>query len=516
MRVRIQLPLFFALCSFALLLFFLFWHLRLGLVRYFDVDEYAHLHWASQIVMGRRPYIDFLTFFPPGFAWFLTPVFWFFSGTAPFFSGRVLAFGVFAAIVGTSMVLFWMLRRSWAAIAAGAILAFLPIPFDKYLEIRPDSLATFLAMAGMIFQIQGMREIGGKKQNVPSFLFVAGIFYGASLLVLPKVLPQVLVAVGVVIFMDVGKKISIWRHGRDAKYISFPFFGGLAIPIALFGLWALTLGNLDVVIYSLTTLPVEANKISQFFIMMPDLFFYPNALFYGQDGWARGLVVNHILWFIGLGVGIYRLVTPFLARGRDGVWEELLVSGTLFVQVIFYVLIVPLKHAQYLIPIGVLVAWYAADGIYMAWEWVKTRRVGRIAFAGVFVVAALTLLKTFLEISSPKLFWTNQAAMDSLTRIFATIPKDAFVLDLDGRTLYYRDPYYACCLPFGQFTQFLSRPLPPLSQALEQTKTPYIYQGELKRVTTLTPEDQAYINSNYAPWQAGDDQLLVRKRTGKF
>lgn len=32
--------------------------------RFFDVDEFTHMHWAAQIFMGDKPYIDFFTFFP--------------------------------------------------------------------------------------------------------------------------------------------------------------------------------------------------------------------------------------------------------------------------------------------------------------------------------------------------------------------------------------------------------------------------------------------------------------------
>ena len=96
-----------------------------------------------------------------------------------------------------------------------------------------------------------------------------------------------------------------------------------------------------------------------------------------------------------------------------------------------------------------------------------------------------------------------------MVELYKTIPQTEYILDLDGRTLYYPNPYYVCCLPFGQHEPFLSRPLPSLVDALERTKTGYVYEGELKRIQTLSPVNQAYIYRNYTP--SGIANLWARK-----
>ncbi|MBI3560069.1 hypothetical protein HY087_03000, partial [Candidatus Gottesmanbacteria bacterium] len=509
------------LTSFFFLLVFLWWHYRLGITRYIDVDEFAHLSWAYQMLSGQRPYLDFLFFFPPGFHLFLIPLFALGHGVTPIIAGRVMAFIIFVLLVGTVMLLFWLLRRSWTAILVGIILAFLPMPFDKFLEIRPDTLATLFAMVGMVFQILGMQDLAlkgltflGKK--VKPYQFLAGFLYGLSLLILPKTLPQVGVAIGVLVLMDIVRKygkpsthdltvgalgyfalrpslnprsnergirvLGKSNYGRSANYNSFLFLLGLAIPLILFALWVVTLGNINQVIYSLTALPVEANKISQTFIMQPDLFFYPNTTFYGGAGWTRGLLVNHAIWVIAILVGAYRLVTP-----RS--WSDFLVAATFFVSVIFYVLIVPLKHAQYLIPIAVFVAFYAADAVDMAWNAVRERIISLAAaiFLTLYIIGLIGLRQIFVEINTPKLSWTNRETINQLSTLYQTIPTNEYVLDLTGETIYYKHPYAVCCLPFGQFAPYLTRPLPPLARALEETKTRYIFEGGLKRINTLLP-----------------------------
>ena len=483
MKIKKIAPVLLFVVSCLLSVDFIWWHLQLGLVRYFDVDEFAHLHWTSQMLMGKKPYLDFLTFFPPGFWWFLAPLFSFGWGTtAPIIAARAAMFFVFAATAAVTGLLFWQMRRSyWLALFAAAILAFLPLPLDKTVEIRPDNLATLLLLLGVYFQVRVLL----KKSEVFSG-WASGFCYGASVVVLTKTVPVILPGVALAAWE--------WKRGREA----INFFAGLSIPLLIVGLWALTLGDLGKVWYWLVQLPVEANRISQIFFMAPDLFFYPNGIFYGNNGWSRELLTNHALWIVGLLVGIYRLVVPF---GK----AEVFVAGTFLLQVVIYVQFIPLKHAQYLIAIAPFVAFYVADGILALY-----RKTPFTVFVFMFLLLSVYLFQTNDRINRPKLGWTNKEAIAYLEKLYTTVPKTEYILDLDGRTLYYPDPYYACCIPFGQFAPFLSQPLPSLADSLEKTKTKYIYQGQLKRVTTLLPGDQTYIAGHYEPVY-GDEQLLVRK-----
>ena len=475
MKIKKNVAILLSLTSVLMLLVFLWWHWRLGMTRYFDVDEFAHLSWAYQMFSGRRPYIDFLFYIPPGFQVFLMPLFLLGGGVTPILAGRLVQFVLFVVLVEVTMLLFWIMRRSWVAILAGVILAFLPLPFDKFLEIRPDTLAMIFAMLGMVFQIK-------KKWAV------AGVCYGISLLIFPKVLPQVGVAIAVALFT------------KNVR----PLLGGFVIPLSVFGLWALTLGNLDQVIYSLTKLPVEALKISQTFIMMPDLFFYPNTIFYGAPGWSTGLIVNHAIWILAIVVGAYRLVTP----GKS--WSEFLIASTFFIHIFFYIQIVPLKHTQYLIPIAVYVAFYAADAVNLLWQKAKRNFITITTFIIVITVIEINFYRIFLSVNMPKLAWTNADTIRDMTTLFRMVPTSEYILDLTGQTIYYKHPFVACCIHFGQSAPYMTRPLPSLGEALEKTSTKYIFEGGLKRTNTLLSIDQAYIVAHYLPHPAIGG-LLVRR-----
>ncbi|MCL4360223.1 hypothetical protein M1555_03155 [Patescibacteria group bacterium] len=481
------------------------WHRTLGLVRFFDADEFAYLHWAAHMAAGRVPYRDFFLFVPPGFGWFLMPLFFFGHGISPLIAARVMEFAVFTLLVGVTIGLFWLLRRSWLALLAGVFLAFLPLPFDKFIEVRPDTLAALLVTGGIVGEILWMREKGAR------YGVLAGVLYAASLIVLPKTLPGVVVGVGIAAGSAMGRGEDGKRGEgkRMVRMLAAPALGFL-LPLLMFGVWCLSVGNLPLVLYSIFRLPFEVNEISRTFVMMPDLFFYPNAVYFGAGGWGEALLVNHALWMAGLVFGLYRLLTPVLTRGKTYLWEELLLALNFLALVFFYVEFIPLKHAQYLIPIAVFVAWYSADMLDSLWQKMKRSTAGIVVFG----VAALGLLGLLYSVNAaaeqPKLAGTNTQNLTALAVLYRTLPRATPVLDLVGSMLYYPDPYYACCLPIGQFAAYLSRPLPPLAAALEREKVPYIYQGEPGRVSTLLPADQEYIRLHYHPVADGDPALLVR------
>ena len=59
------------------IVYLLVWKYRLGVARYFDIDEFAHLHWGYSFFIGEKPYADFFYFFPPFFLYLLKPIFFF-------------------------------------------------------------------------------------------------------------------------------------------------------------------------------------------------------------------------------------------------------------------------------------------------------------------------------------------------------------------------------------------------------------------------------------------------------
>lgn len=503
-QFRVPLAKILGLFSFGLLLLLLWSRLDSSLMRYFDADELAYLHWAHNVFSGHLPYRDFLLYAPPGFLYVLAPMYAFVEGQVVLFVGRTVAFVLYVMTAGAMSYLFWQVRKSWVAVLAAALFVFLPLPQDKLMEIRPDTLAVLLALLGLICEIDAIR--------LPRryWMFtLSGLLYGASLLVLQKTLPQVVVS-SVVLFawMFLGEE-SVWHRKR--AFISF--VAGGVISFGMFVFWVAFVFRdwtvVDTVVYSLTKLPFEVNRIGEVFGMQADLFFYPNTVYYGLPGWSVGLVANHICWFIGLMAGSIRFVSPFVAHGKKGVWQEMLIAGTWLSYILSFLYGYPLRHAQYLIPIAVFVAFYAADVVLVAWNYLNQRQEGRFVFILGFAALCIGIWNVNGQINMPKLMLTNDEDVRILNRAIAMIPKGAYVLDLVGSTIYFADPYYVCCVPFGQWEPYLSRPLPDLPSTLERTHTRYIYQGRLGRVSTLSAANQAYIRAHYRS-ESADNSLLVR------
>lgn len=495
------------LVSSLLLLFFLWWRYRLGMSRYFDADEFVHMHWTAQMLLGHRPYSDFLTFFPPGFWFFLMPAFiggW--CTVGPFIFARFLVYLLFLLTALGSGLVFWEMRRSFlGSIWVLVFLSFLPMPLDKFLEIRPDNLSTMLVVWGLYFQLRWVLRTSR------SGAFVSGILYGMAVFTLTKVVPVVAVN-SLFAFFWYRSKYPDWFRLRSGLMV---FLSGIVLWLVILMFYGLSAGDFSRFWYSIVAMPVEANKISRFFIMMPNLFFYPNSIYYGADGWNTGLVVNHALWMLGIFFGCFRLLVPTSVPEKgnprevnaDRAWAEVLVGVQLALNIIIFVLFIPLKHAQYLIPISPFIAVYLADFFGSLYR--KSNRSYRGLYAGVMLFFLGFMAQTFIQVNKPKLQWNNTDELDKLQNLYQKIPQNEMVLDLDGKLIFNPDAYYACCIPFGQFSRFLTRPLPDLKNVLELNRVKYINQGGLNRVNDLDPKAVDYIRSVYRPSEI-DSSILIR------
>ncbi len=492
--------------------YFLYWKFQLGLVRYFDLDEYAYLWWASHMHQGLMPYRDFLFGAMPGFLWLLSSLFTFFHGATPLIAGRILMDIVFTALAVSAGVLFWEMRKSWLAVAVPLFLVFLPLPADKFLEIRPDTLSLLFVLLGMIFLVHvmnGKTDETHTRYSNTFFVGAAAFNFACSLVVLQKTLP--IVGISGICFL--GWCMTSFRIKSLAKYTYRKFFFaaliGSGIVIGLTAIWFfLRVGDIKLVWYSLVRLPMEINVLGNIWRIEPTQFFYPNDTFYGTYGYNIGYILNLIFWCTSMLIGVVRFVVPMVPNGKKGVWQELMLSGVFIASLILYKSFFSMKHTQYLMPSAIFVAWYAADGFFIMWDRLKHAHIGRIFYISMWCLVLGMLVKGYWVVNAPKFFWRNDAEIQTVATILRTIPQSEAILDLVGLTMYYPASYYLSALPIGQITPLISLRLSSLSGQLEETDTKFIYQGTSRRITTLSLEDQAYIAAHFVP--VGDGTLLVR------
>jgi hypothetical protein len=463
--------------------------------RFFDIDEFSYMHWAAAVAHGEHLYTGIFSYFTPGFFWLFSLIFLIMGKTAQVLVvGRMVSFIIFLSILSALSYL-WGITRGWKwALLPAVILAFLPMPYDKFLEIRPDNLSALLALIGVIGEIRGLQT---KNTN---WWLVSGLFYSASLFVLAKTVPIVAVGAGIAVLYAISSKSL-----KSLKILML----GLVGPWVLFFLGSAIVGNLGVVWYSLTRLPFEVYKSTAGWSMEADLFFFPNASFYGGTGYTitSGLIVNHLLWILAVIVGVYRLFTS----DKKQFLVELFISLVFFVQIFGYVKYFPAKHSQYLIPIAVFVAYFAADGLSAAFD-----RIGKLGGMATLIIVLIGfgygLGNVNYDVNASKLTATNINQITELNRLIQTVPSSARVVDLEGRMFFWADGYPVSSLPIDQTIEFVSRRPQPLSQYLTVHPAQFVWDGDSGRLATLTSDNQTFIRDTYISVSGWNNKLYALRR----
>ncbi len=497
----------------------LFWHWKLGLVRFFDADEFAHLHWGYSFSIGERPYTDFFYLFPPFFLYPLAAIFKIFGRTVEaLFAGRMFIFFVFLATTGVLFLIAKRLRNLHFALLTVIIFAFLPLPFDKFIEVRPDIVATMLALGGLLLFIAAepyKTDKANKTNRINRWYFFSGLSYAASLAVVPKTV-FFLVPVGVVFAYrwlrgDKGDGGDEGNRGREKKDGFYFFLGMVPVGLVLFLILS-SFGNLEFSIYSMTRMASEVTKVlGSKFYMRPDIFFYPNDLFYGIAGWSIPLWVNLMIYVTASVWAIHRLLGfnlggdgPAVAKAMAGK-REFLVAGSFWANLTAFVFFYPLKHSQYLIPVAPFVAFYAADlTIRLISQirliWIRSA-ILMIVLAGIVIVSS--------QMNQKKMQWGNGVTMDKVNNFLKTIPPESAVYDLTGESVFFKNGYYFCCLPYGQYEEALYFRIPDIEKDLARRGTKYVHLGWQRRLDEIPGQHARYIRENFEP-VAGDGLLLKK------
>ena len=171
-----------------------FWRLYLLRVRFFDGDEFEHLHAAWCISKGLVPYRDFFEHHTPWLHFFLAQFFRFYDVDTKVADAQAFLFfartwmWIFAGVI---LVLTFWLGRLWrdarvgcvAALFLGNTLMFL----DKTIEVRPDVPSVAFWLACLVAVVCGIREEASGRKSRWRFAW-SGIFLGAAVMCTQKML----------------------------------------------------------------------------------------------------------------------------------------------------------------------------------------------------------------------------------------------------------------------------------------------------------------------------------------
>jgi hypothetical protein len=207
-------------------------------IRYFDPDEFQHLHGARQIYHGEIPYRDYFDHHTP-FLHFIM------SGLYPFVGDNIQILNVARSLmlIFTAFILYltFILTKKLYSTDAGLLavlfLSYVLMFLEKTLEIRPDLGAVIFWLASMIFMVKGVQE----KPSLRFFMF-SGLSMGIALMFTQKSmfgLPGIFLAL---IYPFIDRRIGIgWK--QNAKLV-LAFLLGILIPLVLTCLFFLAHGAL--------------------------------------------------------------------------------------------------------------------------------------------------------------------------------------------------------------------------------------------------------------------------------
>lgn len=475
---------------------FLYGHLKLGLERFLDLDEYAHLHWSFNASYGLVPYRDFFYIFTPFYLYLIAPIVLLTGKTFTYvISARIFSFVVYCLGV---IFLFLIAKRTKNLLfALFTVLAFayLPLPADKWIEVRPDGLGTVLSLVGTFFLLEAINR--GRNY------FWAGFFMSLGFVVNPKTVFYLVSVLIVLVFAKRVKRLS--------------FFLGVTIPVLVLVLLFFFFGDFGRAFYSSFILHKEAGTLLNWKSpMRADLFFYPNDIYYGEAGYNFNYFANLLIYLLAIITAIIRLVSFLSEETREKAAIRLFLALLLLTNLVAYIKLFPLKHTQYLMGTSPFVAYFFADFVFGVWDWVKKRKLAwKVVYMVLLLVFIILMAFEGGKMNEIKASRTKIDSVRFLEEAQKTFVEDEYIFDLTGASLFYKDPYYVCCLPYGEYFEVLGIGLPNLEEALRQHEVKHIFTQFPERVRVL-PEQHRLILSKYYTNIPGSSAILYARENVEF
>ncbi len=225
---------------FLLVLLAFLLRIPLSRLRFFDPDEFEHLHFAWAISAGQLPYRDFFEHHLPLYHYLLQPLFWFSRAEAgTLIRARLFMLPFVLGIFFLTYRLGVRLYNRVSAFLAVFLLSFMVMFLDKTIEIRPDTTAVFFWLLSLLLLTRGWEN------GRPASWFWAGVFLSAAFLNTIKIVFGIagVAAAGTIFLVSESRK----KFRRPLTGVVSPFLSGFLLPLfllAVFFWWQGGLRNL--------------------------------------------------------------------------------------------------------------------------------------------------------------------------------------------------------------------------------------------------------------------------------
>jgi hypothetical protein len=472
--------------------FMLLLRLHLGIVRFFDPDEFAHIHWAWLIASGHAPYRDFFFYILPIFQWLLVPIFLFAPSVKLVMATRMVAFVIYVILL---FVVYRITKqvtgRTNTSLLAMVLFAGFPMTIDKTIDVRPDTLMTLLYFFG-VSRLLRRNPLERKEDAADADLFFASIAISLSMLVMLKIV----FAIPAIIFLYIMKLID-----TKGKGILFIILGGIVPVLILVSI--LAHDNLIPLAYRALTVDAwVVNNGKEPFSLIATLSPWP-LVYIARAGISVPWITNTVLW----GCMVLGLCILIIKKRVPGFFSLLFLISSIAFLIKF-----PVPYVQYFIPVSVVASLGAAvaviglaDTADAAVLWLtKKLRIPHLMPVGsilMLLVAGFVSYSMYVQytdrLGSQGSLHEQQTVISDILRI--TKP-DEPVYDMNGSYVFRPDGYYICCHPYNEFLHRFTRYIGPLKKSLLQTKTKFLVMDQKGYVFWYPyPSDLAFMAANYTP-----------------
>jgi hypothetical protein len=455
--------------------------LNMAFFRYFDSDEFSHLHWMWLVAHGKIMYKDFFFYNFPFFQFSFAPIFWLPDNPALVIIVRVIELILLCLTAFTLYRLSVKLTgKSEIGVFAAFIFAVFPMTFDKTIDVRPDILMMLTYLIAMLLILNHNLKFKYKYEAV-------GAIAAYGLLVLPKVifaLPAFLILVLI-------EKVKV---NEIIKII----IGG-AIVGFIFLIYLLGTGTFNQAFISITRDSVAVNAGKTPFSPWKALSPWP-LVYVNNGGPSWPWKVNTAIWVTAaLGLIIY-----FTRKPKYGLFFICYFAVGILLLFLF-----PAPYLQYFYPFSIFGSLLSAYFIYCLIHQVeKFLPIPNLKNILIFLICLPLLYSFYIQYQirvSPGMKNTEQ--MQVLADVIKMIKPNETVYDMVGSYVYRPDGYILCCHPYAEFVDRLAESVPTLKDSLIQNQTKFIVLDRTGlSLWRAKPEDLAFIKSSY----------LVSKRDWKF
>ena len=468
----------------------------------YDNDEFYHVQRVYLIASGFKPYTSFFFIFSNIFHTLLVPLFIFFGFSfATLAKARIFMIVLFAIrVILIALIINKIFNRRVALIFIPLFL-FDPFTIFSSMQIRPDNLMMTIYSLGMFIFILGFFK------SSKFLLFVSGVAFGLSSLILIKIAPQLLILLIAYCFYCI----------RYRKFKDFLFFiDGLGLSLFVFCFYHLVNGSFfpmfkQVFIFSFTLSNLIINQVSYGFFHQPN-----NGFIYGLMG--KPLTWMYV-WILPLlaGIGAYLTLSSSnkeqekieIINNKKKQLIQMTLVASLVIQYIF-LLYLNTVFIQYYIPFQWLLALFAAvmidDLIFIQFKSVIFHQLITICLIAIF----FALSYVSVQANNARTFFRTEYQISQFAPIWSKVPKDSAIFP----NILFRRIVYPITEQYNQenydyFYSSMGNMVPSYIGSFEKNKLPFLIIDNPETFYTLEPGMEKYVKDHF---QKIDGQINLYKR----